>query len=205
MSLVTSLYNKVQYLASNQLSDPNADAYARQQAEQAKQDAEAKKREEVAAAEKAKADAKKEEADAAAAELSARSKFDSRKLITDTANGILTGLGSVILICFCLYGGHLAANQAIGYNAPFRVLSFLYGAIVFFYVIPRSLYKVYGKGETLPYYSFLPLSTYVPNGNLEGIVLGLFCYQENDETIAARKVVEELYAAAYNKSKTAAT
>lgn len=200
-SITASLYNKAQYLLSKSVSDPKADAYAKQQAEQLKQDAEMKKREEKAAADKAAAEAKAEKEAEKAAELAARSRFDYKELISDSAKTILTTLGSVLLACFLLYGGHLAANQAIGYKVPFRILSFVYGALAAIYVIPMSLYKVYGKGETLPYYSFLPISIYVPNGTLEEIFLGGFCYQEDEASVAARSAVEALYSNGYKKSQ----
>lgn len=200
-SITTSLYNKAQYLFSKTISDPKADAYAKQQAEQAKHDAEKKEREKKAAADKAAADEKAAKDAEKAADLAARSKFDYKELISDSAKTILTTFGSVLLALVLLYGGHLAANQAIGYKTPFRILSFIYGALGAIYIIPMSLYKVYGKGETLPYYSFLPISTYVPNGTLEEIFLGGFCYQEDEASVAARSAVETLYSNGYKKSQ----
>ena len=44
MSLLTQISNKVQYSVSQAVSDPEADAYAKQQAQQAQQDAFAKQR-----------------------------------------------------------------------------------------------------------------------------------------------------------------
>jgi hypothetical protein len=200
MSLVTSLYNKVQYLASTQISDPEADAFAKQKAEQLKQDAETKKREEKAAKAKAEAEAKTLEEKEAAANLASRSKFDSSQLIADSANGIIKATLILIAISILFYGGHLAANQAIGYGVPFRILSFIYGCLTAFYGIPMMIYKIYVKGETLQTYSFLPISTYVPNGTLESIFFGPFCYQENEASVAARAAVETLYSNAYKKS-----
>jgi len=200
-SITASLYNKAQYLLSKSISDPKADAYAKQQAEQAKQDAEMKKREEKAASDKAESEAKAAKEAEKAKALAARSRFDYKELISESAKKVLATFLSILLTLFLLYGGHLAANQAIGYKVPFRILSFIYGAIGAIYIIPMSLYKVYGKGETLPYYSFLPISTYVPNGTLEEIFLGGFCYQEDEASVAARSAVETLYSDAFKKSQ----
>jgi hypothetical protein len=207
MNLIRSLYNKVQYLVSKNVSDPKADAYARQQELQNKHDEAVREREEEIAKEKEEL-AKDEEERLAkqateekkASDLSVRSRFDTKQLVHDSAIGILKALGSLIYTILCLYGGYISANNAIGYNNPFRILSFIYGSIFAFYVIPMAIYRVYGKGETMHHYSFLPLSTYVPKGNFEYVLIGPYCYQEDESSVAARRAVEILYSDAYNKS-----
>jgi hypothetical protein len=205
MSLVTSLYNKVQYLASKAVSDSEADNYAKQKAEQEKHDEDIKKRKEKAEAEAAIIAAEKEKEDKKAAQLASRSKINMNELVSDTVNGIFITLYILIFISLFLYGGHLAANQAIGYKVPFRILTFIYGAICFWYVIPKALYDIYWKGETLPNYAFIPISTFVPEGNLEKILLGPFCYQDDEYTKAARITVENLYKSAHTKSQSTTT
>ena len=66
---LTLAYNKVQYMVAKNLSDPEADNYAKQQAAQAKQDAEAKKREAEAAKSVSEAEKKKRKEQEAAIEL----------------------------------------------------------------------------------------------------------------------------------------
>jgi hypothetical protein len=200
MGLLTSISNKVQYLIYKNVSDPDADAYAKQQAEQAAQDAKVKEEQDKVKAAAVKAAAAKAEADAAAADLAARSRFSPKKLLGDISRGIIYGLITLVVVCFIIYGGTLAANQAIGYNIPFRLLSFLYGMIFSFIIIPKSLYDVYWVKKTLPYYSLLPISTYAPTTDLEKVFLGAFCYTETAASIAARSAVVGSYMNAFQKS-----
>jgi len=204
MSLLTSISNKVQYMVAQNVSDPDADAYAKQQADQAAAAAATKAQQDEAAKQAAIDLADKQKKDADAAALAARSNFNSSELIGQTARSILSGLGGLVLACFLLYGGHIAANKVIGYRVPFRILSFICGMIFSIWVIPKSLYDVYWKKETLPYYTFLPISTYQPVGDLEKIFLGGFCYVEDETVEAARAAVKTLYSEAFTKSVEAA-
>ena len=201
-SAFTSLSNKIQYLIAKNTSDPNADAYAASQAAQAEQDAKVRRQEAAAAAAASEDATKQAESQAAAADLAARSKFNSKKLLNESAKGILTGFGSLIILCFVLYGGHIAVNQVIGYNVPFRILTFIYGAIFSIWFVPKALYDKYWSKKELPYYAFFPISTYVPNGALEKLFIGSFCYTEDETTRAARVAVETLYSEAFKKSVT---
>lgn len=188
-------------MISQAVSDPEADAYARQQADQAAQDADTKNRIDEAKAQ-AEADAKvKTDAEEAAAELAERSEFKPKRAATSIASGVLKGFYSLFLFMFLLYGGHLAANQAIGYRVPFRIFMFVIGFLLSFYYIPKSLFDRYYTKINPPYYSFLPLSTYEPVGILQEIFLGAFCYKEDERSGAARAAVESLYLTGFNKSK----
>jgi hypothetical protein len=200
LSPLTSLTNKVQYLIAKNISDPDAEAYAKQQAIQAAQDAAVKKQKEANDKKAAAAAADQAAKDEAAASLAQRSKFNSKQLVTQISNGILTAVGILVGLCFVLYGGHIAVNQAIGYRVPFRILTFLYGVICSIWVVPKALYDIYWKGIKLPYYGFLPISTYVPNGDIESIFIGPFCYTEDSSATAARAAVEELYSGAFKTS-----
>ena len=203
-SLFTTFKNKIQYLIAKKVSDPKADEYAKIQADKAAQAAAVKKREDEAKA-KASQDAVTQAAsNVAAADLAARSKFKPKELMSEVAKGILAGFMSLVLLCFILYGGHLASNAAIGYNVPFRILSFIYGVIFSIWVVPKALYDVYWKGKTLPYYTFFPLSTHIPRGDLEKIFIGGFCYTEDEASGAARAAVINLYTDAFSKSVAAA-
>jgi hypothetical protein len=199
MSVLTGLSNKIQFLLSKQISDPEADAYARQQAIQARQDAERREREQEANQRKLKEKQKRDEKQEADAELKRRSEFSMRDLFRDTAGQILSYVSILILVVFILYGGHIAANEAIGYRPPFRILSFVFGSLGFFYYIPRLLYKIHWKRETVPMYTFLPISVYHPTGFFEKIIFGPFSYEEDQYAIDARVTVEELYKNSYKK------
>jgi hypothetical protein len=201
MGILTQISNRVNYDLSKALNDPEVDAYAKQQAIQTKQDAEVKARkdkEEVTAKKNLDAKAK---ADAKASSLAQRSTFSVKRALRNTASGILTGFLSLILICFILYGGHLAANEAIGYKIPFRILSFIYGCIFFFIEIPKSFIRRYWYQIQIPYYTYLPLSTYQPVGDFETLLLGGFCYKEDETSSAARSAVGTLYKSAFDKTQ----
>lgn len=199
MSLFTQIGNKIQYSISKWASDPEAAAYAIQQAKQKQQDEEVQKRLAEAKA-KSEEDAKaKAAADTETQSMAYRSEFKTGRATSNIALGILKGFTSLIFIVMILYGGHLAANNAIGYNVPFRILSFFYGCLFFFIEIPKMLIRRYAYQIKSLYYTYLPISTYQPNGDLETFFLGAFCYKEDDASQQARIAVETLYKTAFEK------
>jgi len=201
MSLLTQISNKVQYNVSQALDDPEAEAHAKQRADQAQQDAFAKQRLEDAKAKEDKENAEKAQAATDAEDLQKRSTFDTNRATSSVANGILKTFFSLIFFAVVIYGGHLAANEAIGYNNPFRILTFLYGCLFFwFYIIKTLIFKFYYKMK-IPYYGFIPLTTYQPDGTFEKIIYGLFTYTEDNEYHAAKSHVEELYRTAFQKTQ----
>jgi hypothetical protein len=201
MGLWTQFTNKIQYLSSQFLNDPDADAYAKQQADQKAQDAEAQQRlDDIKTKTEEDAKAKAIE-DAKSADIVDRTKFIPSRVAGKIASGVLNGFLKFFLICIMLYGGHLAANDMIGYKYPFRVVSFFYGSLVFYFFIIKMIYQKYWLKKELHSYAFLPLSTYVPSGNLEKIFLGPFCYTEDDYSMSAAAAVKELYSKAFEKSQ----
>jgi hypothetical protein len=64
-----------------------------------------------------------------------------------------------LLVTFCILGGSLAANQAIGRVRAYRILYFIYGAIPVFmpFVLLYILYSRMRFGP-IPYYAILPLT-----------------------------------------------
>jgi len=201
MSLLTQLSNKIQYLASQQLDDPEAEAYAKQQAAQAEHDEETKKRlEDEKAKTKKQEDAKAKSKEQAQA-LVDRSQFRPQRASSNIASGIIKGFTGLFLALFILYGGHLAANDTIGYSVPFRIVSFMYGCLLFFIEIPKMLIRRYWYNINPSYYSFLPISTYVPVGDLESFFLRGFCYTEDAASVAAKGAVDTLYKTAFEKTQ----
>lgn len=201
MSLLTQISNKLQYSIATAVSDPKADAYAKQQAIQAKQDAEANARKDAADANASAEEKKRKKASEDAKALAERSEFKPQRATSNIAAGIIKGFMQFILALVILYGGHLAANEAIGYKIPFRLLSFVYGCIFFFIEIPKMLIRRYWYQIKPPYYTYLPISTYEPNGDLEVLFLGGFCYKEDDASKLARSAVETMYKTAFEKSQ----
>jgi hypothetical protein len=200
-NIFTKLVNKVQYVTSNSLDDPKAAEFAKQKAIQDAQDKAVKDRKAVADEEAAKQAKIEKDKEIKSKELESRSEFNISRLTGNTASGILKVFFSFILFSLILYSGHIVANRDIGYNAPFRVLSFIYGSVFFFYHIPKTIYDVYVSNKKLEYYTFLPLSTYQPDGIITKLFLGPFCYTETQHTAAARSTVEALYSEGFQKTQ----
>jgi hypothetical protein len=200
MSLLSKLSNKIQLVASKQLDDPEAQEFARQKDIQERQDAEVRQREQAQKEQEDEEAAQSEEDKAAADELLRRSEFKPYRAVGNAASEIIKILLSMALFIIILYGGHLAVNQAIGYRNPFRILSFIYGMVFFFLVIPKVIYETNVLNKPFKTYTFLPLSTYTPTGNFETFFLTPFCYVEDQFAIDARKAVESLYAAGLTAS-----
>ena len=187
--------------------DPKAEEYAQKKAErEAQKAADDRRRAEIAQSqltEQQKKEANdeitaKEKADREA--LATRSQFNISQLIGQSSDGIYFHVKALLLTCFMIYGGHIAVNQAIGYNIPFRILTFVYGMLCSIYIVPKALYDIYWKHIDLPYYAFFPLSTYQPKGNLEKYIIGPFCYIETPEAVAAREAVVKLYESGFVKT-----
>lgn len=201
MSLFTQIGNKIQYSIAQVVNDPKADEYARQQAIQARQDAEARARQDAANANVSAAEKARIKAEADAKALSERSEFKPQRATGNVAAGIIKGFMNFILTLIILYGGHLAMNEAIGYKIPFRILSFAYGCLFFFIEIPKMLIRRYAYQMKPPYYTYFPISTYEPKGDLEVLFLGGFCYKEDEASQMARATVETLYKTAFEKTQ----
>ena len=199
MSFLTSLVNKITYHANNAVSDPEADAYAAAQAKQAEQDA-------AVAANKAEKDSQKAEkakaakdAKDAAEKLSARSKSSLSGFAGKSSRGILIAFIVLASLAVATYGGHLAANRDIGYSPAGRFLSFIYGTLIFPVLIGKHIWDTFKEGKITPNYAFLPLSTYVPNGEFEKLILGPFCYTPDQTTVDATAKVAQQYLEAFQK------
>jgi hypothetical protein len=198
---VSLAYKKFQYQLDEYLKDPEAENHAKQLKLQADQDAAVAKRKAKTTEEKEKADAEALEKKIAADALTARSRFSSpMTIISKIASSILSTFFSLIVIGIALYAGKLEANKAMGYSIPMRILSFIYGAVFFFFVIPKCLYEIYWLNKPIPDYAFLPLTTYMPVGNLEYLFFGPFSYIEDANIGSAHTEVMELYKKGFAKS-----
>ena len=197
MSLLASLNNKIQYNIAKAAEDPAADAYAKQQEKQAKQDAEVAKRKKEEEEKKALDEENKRREEERAKKLAARSKFSVGGTISQAAKGIITFLIVLVFFAFMFYGGHIAANKDIGYSMPGRLVSFAYGSLMAWYLVPKALLDTYWFKKQQPFYAFLPITTYVPQGTFQEIFLGPFCYTEDDASQKAREAVKAMYEAAY--------
>ena len=204
----SAVSNRIEYM----FYDPKAEEFARHKAEREAQKAVDDKRRAEIAQSQLTEQQKKEANDALNAKqkaeresLATRSQFNISQLIGQSSDGIYFHVKALLLLCFMIYGGHIAVNQAIGYNIPFRILTFVYGMLCSIYIVPKALYDIYWKHIDLPYYAFFPLSTYQPKGDLEKYIVGPFCYIETPEAIEAREAVKKLYESGFVKAAVAAS
>jgi len=203
---LTLLSNKINHTIYTNLNDPEAEAYAKEQAKKAEQDklvAERKALADKSQAEKDKALAKKQEEDAVKAE---RSTFKPIKHTGGlVAKKSIDMFWSLLVILLALYAGSISANKAIGYNIPFRLFSFLYGVILFPLVYIMLIIDMY-RGTTKHMHAFLPLMRYPkpmwngemwngPSGWIERVFWGPFSYTDDGSVTldAAREEVKNLY------------
>jgi hypothetical protein len=195
-------YNKAKYHIDNQLRDPEADAYAKQQAIQAEQDKAVADRKAAAAAQ-AVVDAKvAEEKKVEDAEKERKSKFSPVSHTgAKVAQNIFIIFWSLLLILLGLYAGSLCANKAIGYNIPFRLMSFFYGILLFPAVYIRMFIEMY-RGVKSPYYGFLPIWKYEPDGWVERIFWGPFSFVDDGGIGTAQQEVKDLYMSAAGATAT---
>ena len=90
----------------------------------------------------------------------AAQQYSNTKLVAESTSIALSIFGSFILIAIIIYGASLAANLAIGRDIYYRIFYFIFACnpvitpIVFAYTALMAL-----KGNPIPYYGILPIST----------------------------------------------
>jgi hypothetical protein len=202
----TLAYNKIQYQLDAYFKDPEAENHAKQVAAQAAQDKKVAEAKATATEKKSELDAKAAADKAAADALAERSKFSPvQVVVAKISKNILSFFTTLIIISLALYGGKLEANKAIGYGVLMRIVSFIYGSLFFFIVIPRSLYEIYFLNKTQPDYAGLPIWNYVPNGWAEQLFFGAFSYVEDNNSKILHEEVVHLYSDGLAKSLGLAT
>jgi hypothetical protein len=93
-------------------------------------------------------------------------------------NSIASTFVRAFTIGLALWGGTLAANDAIWRNRGYRVVNFIYGSVFFFVTLPYYIYR-YFKNSSPTLFALLPLTTYQPQTMMEKIIYGLFWYIPN--------------------------
>jgi len=66
------------------------------------------------------------------------------------------------------------------------------------------MWDTFKEGKVIPNYSFLPISTYVPTGDLEKLVLGPFCYVPDQASVDATAKVAQMYLEAFQRTAASA-
>jgi hypothetical protein len=96
------------------------------------------------------------------------------RLIKKTSTTFITALS----VGLALWGGTLAANDAIFRSRGYRILNFIYGSVFFFISLPYYAYR-YFKNKSPTLFALLPLTTQKPETFFQKLIYGLFWYVEN--------------------------
>jgi cation transport ATPase len=196
MSLLEEAWNSIQYQIKKAVSDPDANAYAQEQADakkkadDAKAAADATKQEQAdkAAAEKAAAD--KAEADAKAAKE--RATFSFTRML-GTVGGTFFTIFLVFLLFFgAVLGASLATNLNLYLSTPYRILYAIYGSLFFFVIIPYVLgYRWFWKGKRPRFYSLIPLIPYHLDSRVAAFLFSWLSYKPDDQIDSLKEWVKE--------------
>lgn len=162
MELVTQLSDSIAYAIHQATYNPDAEAFAKANAEKAKRATDAKQQ--AATSAKAKQDAAdaaakaKADAEAAEKEKTDRATFSVTRLFGTVFGIVFTVLMVFLLLVFGVYGASLATNLNVYRSLPYKLLYAIYGFLFFFLVIPYVLvYRWYWKGLKPKFYSLIPL------------------------------------------------
>jgi hypothetical protein len=191
-SLFTKIQNAIEYRIDSVISDPEVDKYSKRKAIQDEHDEKVAENRRERAEQRAIAGNKAKQKQAEDAEIARKSKFNYNRAKGEFGRGVLFWTFMIILIICVLFGGYVAANDAIGYSIHTRILSFMYGCLFFWYIIPKYMYRKLWLKEVLPNYALLPLIiSQGPISSLGSIIY----YMEDANAKAAKIYVEELYKA----------
>ena len=191
-SFFTKIKNAIEYRIDSIISDPEADKYSKRKAKQDAHDEKVAENKQMRAEQQATARNKAKQREKEDAEIARNSKFNYNRAKGQFGRGVLFWTWTIILIICVLFGGYVAANDAIGYSIPTRILSFFYGCLFFWYIIPKYMYRKLWLKEVLPNYALLPLIiSQSPISSLGSIIY----YMEDANAKAAKIYVEELYKA----------
>ena len=196
MSLLEDAWNSIQYQIKKAVSDPEANSYAKEQADAQKKIEDAKAAEETAKQTKAKKEAEeKAAADKAAAEVQAakdRNTFSFIRMF-----GTVGGTFFIIFMVFLLFfgavlGASLATNLNLYLSTPYRILYAIYGFLFFFVVIPYVLgYRWFWKGKRPRFYSLIPLIPYHLDSRFAAFLFSWLSYKPDDQIDSLKEWVKE--------------
>lgn len=196
MSLIEQAFNSIQWQIKKAVSDPEADKYAKEEAEKAKKEADAKAKED---------DAKKTQAEKEAELKAANDKLEAeKKAAEDRATFSFSRLfGTVfstfftIFLIFLLFfsavlGSSLATNLNLYHSAPYRILYAIYGFMFFFVVIPYVLgYRWFWKGKRPVFYSLIPLIPYHLDNKFVAFFFSWLSYKPDDQIASLKEWIKE--------------
>lgn len=177
-SIFSRINNLISYKVYQATTDPDAKRFADEQNA-------ARKQQEAAAA--AAATKKQAEEDAKKQQDSNYKKatYSTSQFVKDVVKYTTLSFMIFIFVLFAVYSGHLAANDAIGREVPYRILYFIYGALFCIGVVPYYLIQRL-RGRSIKSYAILPIREGpVPSG-IEGFFLSFISYLPDEESLAAK-------------------
>ena len=192
MTLLGQVTNSLKYMLHKATYDPNAEEFAKKQAELAQR--EAKQREGETAETKAANDKAIAEAKAAAEQAAAEKKAEERKTFRfGRLFGQIFGVVTMTLLVFLLcvggvLGASLATNLNVYRNIWYRILYAIYGFLFFWIVIPYVFgYRWYWKGKQTRFYSILPLIPYHLDNKWTQLLLSWMSFKPDDQIDALKE------------------
>ena len=176
-SLLNQITNSIQYTIHKATYNPEATAFAEQQAAEREKKA---RREAAAAAEAVKTaeQKRKDEENAAAAaaaeaERERRAHFSGTRMIGRAMEIVGIILGVFVLLLFGVLGASLATNLNLYRDMPYRILYAIYGFLFFWVVIPYVfLYRWWWNGKKPRFYAMVPILPYKFTNSIAAMLLG---------------------------------
>jgi len=190
-SLLNQITNSIQYSVHKATYDPEANAFAEQQAKErekeqtraaqaaadAERTAEQKRKDELVAAAAADAEAERER----------RAHFSGSRMIGRAFEIIGAIVGVFVLVVFGVLGASLATNLNVYREMPYRILYAVYGFLFFWVVIPYVFgYRWWWNGKKPRFYAMIPIVPYKFTNPIAGMLLGWMSYKP-DESIEGLK------------------
>jgi len=182
MSIIDKITNILQYKVYQATTDPDADAFAKEQ--QAARD-------KAAAATQASQEEQTAEQQAATQQSQnlTKAQYSATTFLKQIVKYTILAFFIFLIILFAIYTGHLAANDAIGHPIEYRILFFIYGAIFSVFVAPYYIIQRL-RGVEIKSYAILPVREGVVPEGLEGLLLSFISYIPDEYSAAAKHTYE---------------
>jgi hypothetical protein len=197
-SLFTKIKNAIEYRIDSVISDPEAEKYSKRKAKQDAHDEKVAENKQMRTEQQTTARNKAKQKEKQDAEIARNSKFNYNRAKGQFGRGVLFWTWAIILIICVLFGGYVAANDAIGYSIHTRILSFFYGCLFFWYIIPKYMYRKLWLKEVISSYALLPL---IISQSPVSFLGSIIYYMEDVNAKAAKIHIEQLYKAGASGEK----
>ena len=196
MSLLEKAYNSIQYQINKAISDPEADKYAKEQADKAKKQQDAaiaadiKNKTKAEHEENLKKEKLKMEAEQKAAKD--RSTFSFTRLFGTVFGSTITILLIFLIFFGAVVGASMATNLNLYRSLPYRIFYAIYGFLFFFIVIPYVIgYRWLWKGKKPKFYSLIPIIPYHLDNKYAALLFSWLSYKPDDQIDSLKEWIKE--------------